>query len=194
MVRVLADRAADRPDKDWIVFDSRDRLTFGGAWAEACRAGHAFDRDLSAGAHVGLLMRNQPEFLVAFYGTLVRGGMAVPLNADSRGPLLHAVIEHSDIEAIVVRDELVERLTTLTDLAHVRLVIVVGDGPAPDEIHGVPRRALRRLARGPADRPRVAVSAGRRARRDHVHVRHDGPAEGRRLHAPVPLPLRVARV
>ena len=46
MVRVLADRAADRPDKDWIVFDSRDRLTFGGAWAEACRAGHAFDRDL----------------------------------------------------------------------------------------------------------------------------------------------------
>jgi crotonobetaine/carnitine-CoA ligase len=137
MVRVLADRAADRPDKDWIVFDSRDRLTFGGAWAEACRAGHAFDRDLTAGAHVGLLMRNQPEFLISFYGTLVRGGMAVPLNADSRGPLLHAVIEHSDIEAIVVRDELLERLETLTDLAHVRLVIVVGDGPAPDEIHGV---------------------------------------------------------
>ena len=125
------------PDKDWIVFDSRDRLTFGGAWAEACRAGHAFDRDLSPGAHVGLLMRNQPEFLISFYGTLVRGGMAVPLNADSRGPLLHAVIEHSDIEAIVVRDELVERLTTLTDLGHVRLVIAVGDGPAPDEIHGV---------------------------------------------------------
>ena len=55
MLRVLADRAADRPDKDWVVFDSRDRLTFGGAWAEACRAGHAFDRDLSPGAHVGLL-------------------------------------------------------------------------------------------------------------------------------------------
>ena len=80
MVRVLSDRAADRPDKDWIVFDSRDRLTFGGAWAEACRAGHAFDRDLAPGAHVGLLMRNQPEFLISFYGTLVRGGMAVPLS------------------------------------------------------------------------------------------------------------------
>ena len=34
MLRVLADRAADRPDKDWLVFDSRDRLTFGGAWRE----------------------------------------------------------------------------------------------------------------------------------------------------------------
>jgi carnitine-CoA ligase len=137
MLRVLADRAADRPDKDWIVFDSVDRLTFGEAWAEACRAGHACDRDLSPGAHVGLLMRNQPEFLVALYGALVRGGVAVPFNADSRGPLLHAVIEHSDVEAIVVRDELVERLTGLSDLGHVRLVVVVGDGPAPDEIHGV---------------------------------------------------------
>ena len=136
MLRVLADRAADRPDKDWVVFDSRDRLTFGGAWEQACRAGHAFDRDLPAGAHVGLLMRNQPEFLVSFYGALVRGGIAVPLNAESRGPLLHAVIEHSDVQAIVVRDELVERLTALPDLGHVRLVVVVGDGPAPAEIHG----------------------------------------------------------
>ena len=136
MVRVLADRAADRPDKDWIVFDSLDRLTFGGAWEQACRVGRAFDRDLSPGAHVGLLMRNQPEFLVSFYGAIVRGGVAVPFNAESRGPLLHAVIEHSDVEAIVVRDELLERLTTLPDLGSVRLVVVVGDGPAPDEIHG----------------------------------------------------------
>lgn len=137
MLRVFADRAADRPDKDWIVFDSRDHLTFGGAWNGACSVGHAFDRDLPAGAHVGLLLRNQPEFLEAFYGSLVRGGLVVPLNAESRGPLLHAVIEHSEIQAIVVRDELVERLTELPGLAAVRLVIVVGDAPVPDAVHGV---------------------------------------------------------
>ena len=130
MLRVLADRAADRPEKDWIVFDSRDRLTFGGAWRQACRAGHAFDRDLPAAAHVGLLMRNQPEFLVTFYGALVRGGIAVPLNAESRGPLLHAVIEHSDVQAIVVRDDLVERLTS-------------SPGPGPR----APRRRRRRRPR-----------------------------------------------
>jgi crotonobetaine/carnitine-CoA ligase len=136
MVRVLADRAADRPEKDWIVFDSRDRLTFGGAWEQACRVGHALDRDLPEGLHVGLLMRNQPEFLVSFYGALVRGGVAVPFNAEARGPLLEAVIEHSDVQAIVVRDELVERLSSLSGLGHVTLVVVVGDGPAPDTIHG----------------------------------------------------------
>ena len=57
MLRVLADRAADRPDKDWIVFDSSDRLTFGSAWRTVCRVGHALARDVQAGAHVGLLLR-----------------------------------------------------------------------------------------------------------------------------------------
>jgi acyl-CoA synthetase (AMP-forming)/AMP-acid ligase II len=74
----------------------------------------------------------------AFYGAQVRGGLTVPLNADSRGPLLHAVIEHSDIQAIVVRDDLVERLTALPDLGHVRLVVVIGDGPLPSDVNGVP--------------------------------------------------------
>ena len=66
-----------------------------GGWREICRVGHALDRDgFEPAAHVGLLLRNQPEFLPAFYGPQVRGGVSIPLNADSRGPLLQAVIEH----------------------------------------------------------------------------------------------------
>ena len=68
----------------------------------------------------------------AFYGAQVRGGVTVPLNADSRGPLLQQVIEHSDVEAIVVRADLVDRLEALPSLGRVRLVVVVGDGPLPD--------------------------------------------------------------
>jgi crotonobetaine/carnitine-CoA ligase len=137
MLRVLADRAADRPDKPWIVFDSAEALTFREAWRLACRAGHALDRDLGPGAqHVGLLLRNQVEFLPTLYGAQVRGGVSVPLNADSRGPLLHAVVEHSDIEAIVVRADLLERLVELDDLARVRLLVVAGEGDVPDEVNG----------------------------------------------------------
>ena len=138
MLRVLADRAADRPGKDWLVFDGSERLTFGHAWSEVCRIGHACDRDLDPGAHVGLLLRNQLEFMPAFYGAQVRGGLTVPFNADARGPLLHAVIEHSDVQALVVRADLVERLTALPDLGAVRLVVVVGDEAAPSEVCGVP--------------------------------------------------------
>lgn len=138
MIRVLADRAADRPGKDWLVFDSRDRLTFDGAWHMVCRVGHALDRDLPQGAHVGLLLRNQAEFMPAFYGAQVRGGVTVPLNADSRGPLLQAVIEHSEVEAIVARADLLERLAALPDLGRVRFVVAVGDEPVAAEVSGVP--------------------------------------------------------
>ena len=139
MLRVLADRASDRPDKDWLVFDSTHRLTFANAWSEVCRVGHALDREgVDPGAHVGLLLRNQVEFMPAFYGAQVRGGLTVPFNADSRGPLLHAVIEHSEVQAIVVRDDLVDRLAALPDLGGVRLVVVVGEGPSPSDVCGVP--------------------------------------------------------
>jgi crotonobetaine/carnitine-CoA ligase len=137
MLRVLADRAADRPDKPWLVFDGTDVLTFGEAWLAVCRVGHALDRaGLDSGAHVGLLLRNQPEFMPAFYGAQVRGGRTVPLNADSRGPLLQQVIEHSEVEVIVARADLVDRLQALGSLGRVRLVVVVGGGPLP-EIAGV---------------------------------------------------------
>ncbi len=136
MLRVLADRAADRPDKDWLVFDSRDRLSFGHAWRTVCRVGHALDRDVLERAHAGVLLRNQPEFMAAFYGAQIRGGRAVPLNAESRGPLLEAVIAHSEIEAIVVRTDLLDRLEALQSLGRVTLVVAVGDGAVPSEIAG----------------------------------------------------------
>jgi crotonobetaine/carnitine-CoA ligase len=74
----------------------------------------------------------------AFYGAQVCGGVSVPQNADSRGPLLHAVIEHSEVQVIVARTELVERLEELEGLAGVRLVVAVGEGNIPDRVGTVP--------------------------------------------------------
>jgi crotonobetaine/carnitine-CoA ligase len=133
MLRVLADRAQDRPEKPWLVFDGADVLTFGEGWRAACRVGHALDRaGLEPGAHVGLLLRNQVEFMPAFYGAQVRGGNTVPLNADLRGPLLQHVIEHSEVEAIVARTDLLDRLAALPTLGRVSLVVAVGDGDFPE--------------------------------------------------------------
>ena len=137
MLRVIADRAASHTDKDWVIFDGTDRLTFGSGWREICRVGRALDRDgFDPSAHVGLLLRNQVEFLPAFYGPQVRGGVSIPLNADSRGPLLQAVIEHSDIEALAVRTDLIERLEGLEGLGQVRLVLAVGTDDVPQQIRG----------------------------------------------------------
>ena len=139
LVRVLADRARELPDKDWLVFDGRDHLTFGAAWEAVCRVGHALDAaGLRPGDHVGVMLRNQPEFLGAFYGPMVRGGVAIPLNAESRGPLLQAVIERSEVRVMIVRADLLDRLRELDSLGMVELVVVVGE-PAPHaDAAGVP--------------------------------------------------------
>lgn len=139
MVRVLADRAGEMPDKDWVVFDGKDHLTFGTAWRDACRVGHSLDAaELGPQDHVGLLLRNQPEFLTTFYGAMVRGGVAVPLNADSRGPLLQAVIERSDVKVLVVRTDLLDRLAELDGLGQAQLVVAVGAGASAPAVCGVP--------------------------------------------------------
>ena len=52
-------------------------------------------RDLGEPGHIGLFLRNQREFYPAFLGPMAAGGATVPLNADSRGPLLEYVIKRS---------------------------------------------------------------------------------------------------
>ena len=140
MLHVLADRAAEHPDRDWLVFDAAERLTYGQAWARTNQVADAIRRRLGTGVHVGLLLRNQPAFVPTFYGAMAAEGVAVPLNADARGPLLEYVIEHADCRLLVVRDDLLDQLERLNGLHEVELIVVVGDGttPVPEAIHGVP--------------------------------------------------------
>ena len=102
------------------------------------------------GAHVGLLMRNQPEFLVSFYGALVRGGdrqcRSTPTVAGPAAPRGDRAQRHRRRSSFGT--ELVERLTALSDLGQVRLVIAVGAGDVPERDPRCARRALGRLARG----------------------------------------------
>ncbi|HET6507004.1 MAG TPA: AMP-binding protein [Baekduia sp.] len=137
MLHVLAGRAAERPDRTWLVFDDGASLTFGGAQRAVNRVANALHADVGGPCHVGLFLRNQVEFFPAFYGAMAAGGVTVPLNADSRGVLLQRVIEKSDIEVLVARADLLDVLERLDSLGAVRLVVVAGDGPRPSSLHGV---------------------------------------------------------
>lgn len=136
MLDVLAERAADRGHHDWLIFDSTDHVTYREAFELTNRVADALERSIGTGAHVGLLLRNQVAFLPTFYGAMAAAGVAVPLNADARGPLLEYVIEQSDVQVLVVRADLLDRLTSLRSLHEVELVVVVGEvEDRPDAIH-----------------------------------------------------------
>jgi crotonobetaine/carnitine-CoA ligase len=112
-------------------------VTFGSAQREAHQVGNALLSDLGGPANVGLFLRNQIEFMPAFYGVLSAGCVAVPLNADSRGLLLQRVIERSDVRAIIVRADLLDTLAELDGLGAVELLVVTGTVPElPEAVHG----------------------------------------------------------
>ena len=136
LLRLLRDQALELADKPWLVFDGADQLTFDAAWSLTNRVANALERDLGEGAHVGLFLINQIEFMPVFLGAMVNHGLAVPLNAQARGPLLHYVVEHSDVRLIVARADLLDQLSKLDDLAAVQKVVVVGSGDRPSSIHG----------------------------------------------------------
>jgi crotonobetaine/carnitine-CoA ligase len=139
MVRLLADQAADLGNATWLVFDGADELSFLEAYELANRVAHAIIATAGAGAHVALFLRNQREFMPAFYGAMAAGGAAVPLNADARGPLLEYVIERSDARILIARSDLVERLAELDSLGGVELVLSVGPHhDLPATVSGIP--------------------------------------------------------
>lgn len=138
MLRVLADQARDRPDHPWLIFDGTEVLTFSAAYELALRVSASLHTSVGRPGNVALFLRNQYEFMPAFYGPMVAGGVTVPLNADARGPLLHKVLTMSDATVLIARTDLLDRLNDLTDLAAIALVVAVGEGTAPARIAGVP--------------------------------------------------------
>lgn len=154
LLHVLEAQAATSPERDWLVFDGRDRLTFGTARDNAHRFASALKHRGLHGARVALLLRNQAEFMPPFLGALAAGGVAVPMNPELRGQLLALLLQRCDPQVLAARQDLLAQLAELPSLGAIRLIISCGDGPTPEKIHGIPVVGLRSLLAGqPSDPP-----------------------------------------
>ena len=138
LLHVLEAQARERPDHEWLVFDGTDRLTFAEGRKRVHQVGHAVAERLPDGGHVGLFLRNQVEFVPAFLGAMSCKAVTVPLNADSRGPLLEYVITKAEVRILIARVDLLDRLAELDALGEVELIVACGAGDVPDAIHGAP--------------------------------------------------------
>jgi crotonobetaine/carnitine-CoA ligase len=138
VLHVLRAQAQQRPNKTWLVFDAADRLTFGEAAELTYRLANAIRGSIGERRHVGLYLRNQWEFMPVEMAAMAVPGVAVPFNAEARGPLLQLQIERSDVALLVSRVDLLENLAGLEGLGQVELIVAAGDGPVPGRINGIP--------------------------------------------------------
>ncbi|HET9161047.1 MAG TPA: class I adenylate-forming enzyme family protein, partial [Caulobacteraceae bacterium] len=110
-------------DRIFLVYED-ERVTF-----EAFhRAVAAFAKDLQAkgvkkGDRIALIMRNLPEWPVAFYGAMCVGAICTPLNAWWTGPELEYGLTDSGSKIAIMDAERLERLRehlhNCPDLEHV---------------------------------------------------------------------------
>ena len=116
-------------------------------------------------------------------------GVAVPLNADARGPLLLSQIERADVSLLIVRADMLEWIAALPSLGQTELVVVIGDEPVPAAMAGVPSSRWDEWLQPRVRRARAPAARVGRTRCDRLHLRHHRSRQGRRAHPPLLVPL-----
>ena len=104
------------------------------------------------GGHVGVLMENCPEQLIAMWGACRAGMVTVPINTGAKGHLLTHFLGHSDCVAVIVERALLDRVmevaSGLPKLAHIFVAdidrvdgAVVAEAALPEGTYPMPPHA-----------------------------------------------------
>jgi long-chain acyl-CoA synthetase len=175
-LRFVAQAARAHGEKIFLVHED-ERVSFEAFW----RAVSALAHDLAArgvvkGDRVAIIMRNLPEWPVAFYAAVSLGAIVTPLNAWWTGPELEYGLVDSGSKVAIVDTERFERinehLESCPDLQHVlvsredeeianplvaKLEAVIGK---PDSWGQLPDRPFPEVEIGPEDDATIFYTSG----------------------------------
>ncbi|CAE8588391.1 unnamed protein product, partial [Polarella glacialis] len=121
--------------KTWVVYEE-ERYTFGEALQQmdALAAELASGFGLAAGQRGGIAMRNLPEFLIAFLGISVMGGVAVPLNALWKAEEMEYAFKDSGIKVVIGDVERLQMCVPFMSGLGVQPILVRGDAATASSI------------------------------------------------------------
>ena len=151
-------------DRPFLVFDDFV-LTHAEYYRESCRWAQMLlsRKPAEAPFHLGVLLDNLPEYLLAFGGAALAGATVVGINNTQRGDNLARDIVHSDCAFLVTEPaqlELTEPIRAqLTAISDERLLVVTrwSRGRAGDRRGAMPTTRLED-ALGAADDPRIPIA------------------------------------
>jgi Acyl-CoA synthetases (AMP-forming)/AMP-acid ligases II len=129
-------RSAERfPSKTALIWQDV-RMTYREVDAQANQLAHGLRAlGLAKGAKVGIVSRNRPEYVTAFFGTSRSGCVLVNVSVLYSAEELHYVLDKADVEVLLYEDAFAERVELvvprLERLRHSFKIGSTSDGSAP---------------------------------------------------------------
>ncbi len=127
-MRAVFDMSAAHGDATFLVYED-ERISFGEHYRRAAALAHRL-RDtfgVEKGDRVAIIMRNIPEWVVAFWGATLAGAVVVPLNAWWSGEELRYGLEDSGSKVAFVDTERVERIRSFLGGLDTLKALIVAD-------------------------------------------------------------------
>jgi 4-hydroxybenzoate-CoA ligase len=125
--------AEGRADKvAFVEADGRKRsLTYGALHEHAARfAGALYRHGVRREERIAMIVRDQIEFPVVFWGAMKAGAIPVPLNTLLSGDVYETILSDSRASILVVSEEMWEVVEPATrDNRFLRAILVIGDAP-----------------------------------------------------------------
>jgi long-chain acyl-CoA synthetase len=134
-LRAILDMSLGHGDAVFLVYED-EQTTFAEHYRIACTLAHRLRAafGIEQGDRVAIIMRNLPEWIMAFWAATLAGAIVVPLNAWWSGEELRYGLEDSGSKVAFVDTERAERIRpVLAGLSSLRAVIVADEhrtGPA----------------------------------------------------------------
>jgi crotonobetaine/carnitine-CoA ligase len=156
--RLLERRAAELPDREFLVYGD-ESWTFGAVEAAAARiAGGLAGLGVAHGTRIGLFLPNCAEFVNCYIGAAKLGAPTVPINTAYRGYMLEYVLNDTACRFLIVDVSYLDRIReALPKLESLECVIVRGELAGAPALEGVTTIELGQVDGEPVStRPEVA--------------------------------------
>ncbi len=132
---LLEENARIRPDKVFLRYED-ESFTYRQMNDNANRVGNFLIKNGGGkGVGLGIYMRNSPRFLDVFFGAQKAGMYIVPINPELKGDGLLYIINHSDIELLVLDAELYGAIKKLPEKPDKVKTLIVDD--VEEEANGI---------------------------------------------------------
>ncbi|MGZ9981364.1 AMP-binding protein [Bordetella bronchiseptica] len=131
MAEITAMQARRHGEKTFLHFLPRDeRISYAGFDRRSSAVGRGLKaHGVQAGAHVGLILDNCPEMILAVFALAKIGAVWVPINTAAKGKLLVYYLDFADITTLIVHEKYLALIAAcLHELPRLQRIVVVDDG------------------------------------------------------------------